>query len=133
MKTILITGMLLLLFSGGNVTLTVIAKNVQIGKGPVVVEIWESEEKFFKTPYAAKSLDSDKTSVIFSFDLKEGRYAISVYQDLNNNGKLDLGMFHKPAEPVGFGNNFRPRFSAPKYEDCAVDLNRALTQEIELK
>jgi uncharacterized protein (DUF2141 family) len=133
MKTILLILSMSLFLPGRNATLTVVARNVQVGKGPVIVEIWESEEMFFKKPIATQSLEPDRDPLRFSFDLKEGRYAISVYQDMNRNGKLDLGMFHKPTEPVGFGNNFRPKFSAPKFEDCAINLVTAATQEIDLK
>jgi uncharacterized protein (DUF2141 family) len=116
-----------------DVTLTVIAKNVQPGKGSVVAEIWNDEKLFLKKPFLVKSLKADHETLKFSFELPVGEYAISVYQDINDNKKLDLGMFHIPKEPVGFGNNFRPKFSAPPYKECAINLTDPTTQDIELK
>src|SRR5882757_8552190 len=122
MKIIILTAFLLNSFFPGEVTMTVIAKNVQVGKGTVFVSIWNDEKTFFKKPFVTKSLKADKATLDFSFDLPQGEYAISIYQDINDNKKLDLGIFNIPKEPVGFGNNFRPKFSAPKYKDCAVIL-----------
>ena len=120
------------LFTKGD-TLTVIAKNVQVGKGTVVVDIWDDEKMLFKKPFLEVSQKADHDTLAFSFVLPEGQYAISVYQDINDNKKLDLGLFGIPKEPTGFGNNFRPRFSAPKYKDCAILLTQSTTEEIELK
>jgi uncharacterized protein (DUF2141 family) len=114
-------------------TLTVISKNVEVGKGTVMVAIWNDEKLFLKTPFLSKSLPADQTSLEFSFVLPDGEYAISLFQDINNNGKLDLGLFNIPKEPTGFGNNFRPKFSAPKFKDCSVILVQSMTTEIELK
>ncbi len=114
-------------------TLTVIVKNVQTGKGTVAVAIWDDENLFLKKYFVAQSRKADKDTVAFSFVLADGRYAISVYQDINDNQKLDLGLFNIPKEPTGFGNNFRPRFSAPKFKDCAINLTQSATEEIELK
>ena len=116
-----------------DVTITVVAKNVQIGKGFVVVEIWSDEKMFLKKPLMSKTLKAVNQTLEFTFELTEGRYAISVYQDLNDNKKLDLGIFNIPKEPVGFGNNFRPKFSAPKFEDCTIFLFQSMKTEIELK
>ena len=113
--------------------LTIVAKNIRVGKGNVVAAIWKDENSFFKTPLTSRSLKADKQALEFSFELPEGEYAISVYQDINENNKLDLGIFNIPKEPVGFGNNFRPKFSAPKFRDCAVKLNESMKVEIELK
>src|SRR6516165_2493386 len=87
-------------FSSGDTTLTVLVKNVEVGKGTVVVEVWNDENLFFKKPMVSRSLKADSQSLEFSFELPGGRYAISAYQDINDNKKLDLGMFNKPKEPV---------------------------------
>ena len=34
------------------------------------------------------------------------------------------GVFHIPKEPTGFGNNFKPKFSAPAFDDCAVPVDK---------
>ncbi|MBO0931984.1 DUF2141 domain-containing protein [Fibrella aquatilis] len=96
---------------------------VAVGKGPVVVNIYDSADHFFKQAAYTKTVNDAQSTVTVLFDLPAGRYALSVYQDTNNNKRLDQGWFNVPTEPVGFGNNFRPRLSAPRFEDCAVLVN----------
>jgi uncharacterized protein (DUF2141 family) len=44
-----------------------------------------------------------------------GTYAIEVYQDLNNNGKMDSTFLGLPKEPYGFSRDARPRLSKPDF------------------
>jgi uncharacterized protein (DUF2141 family) len=63
--------------------------------------------------------------------LPAGNYAVSAYQDLNGNGKLDKNLVGIPSEPYGFSNNARPKFRAPNWDETRFEL-RADTQ-IEIK
>ncbi len=63
-------------------------------------------------------------------DLPAGEYAISVFLDENNNGRLDQNMLGIPRERFGFSNNPRILTGAPSYRDCAV---RVLDQENEME
>ncbi len=56
-------------------------------------------------------------------DLPFGKYAVTVFQDMNGNKKMDTGFLGIPTEPVAFSNNVHPRFSAPKWKDCEFDYN----------
>lgn len=56
------------------------------------------------------------------FDLTPGTYAVAVYHDLNDNDKIDKHFFGYPKEPFGLSKNFRPLFSAPSFEDIAIEL-----------
>ncbi len=66
-------------------------------------------------------------------DLPPGNYAISVYQDLNDNQKLDRGIFNQPVEPFGFSNSKHPYFRSPTFGQCDFNYNTQLTLQIELK
>lgn len=57
-------------------------------------------------------------TLLLRFDIPYGAYAIGVSHDLNGNGRLDRNLFGYPSEPFGFSRNFKPRFSAPSFEDC---------------
>lgn len=103
-----------------NTPVTIEVKNIQSGKGSVVVSLYDKEKDFFKTAYISKSKQANSGTLNFLFDIPNGTYAISIYQDIDNNGKLDLGWFNVPLEPIGLGNNFKPRFSAPTFNECAV-------------
>jgi uncharacterized protein (DUF2141 family) len=66
-------------------------------------------------------------------DLPPGRYAISVYQDLNDNQKLDRGIFNQPVEPFGFSNSKHPYFRSPTFEQCDFNFTSQMVLHIELK
>lgn len=51
-------------------------------------------------------------------NLAYGEYVVAVFQDLNGNGKLDTGLVGFPKEPYCFSNNYKPRFRAPRFDDC---------------
>ncbi|MFN3529697.1 MAG: DUF2141 domain-containing protein [Bacteroidia bacterium] len=67
--------------------------------------------------YQIKAAHGD--TLILRFDIPFGAYAIGVSHDLNGNGQLDRNIFGYPSEPFGFSRNFKPRFSAPTFEDCS--------------
>lgn len=62
-------------------------------------------------------------------DLAPGNYAVSVYEDLNGNHKLDANILGIPREPVGASNNPRPRMGPPRFNDCSFQLS-AIEQTI---
>jgi len=66
-------------------------------------------------------------------DIPPGEYAIALYQDINGDGKLNKNFIGYPKEPFGFSRNFKPKLSAPKFEDCNFLLDEAhSTQTINL-
>lgn len=53
----------------------------------------------------------------FSFkDIPKGDYAIAVFHDENNNGKLDENFLGIPKEGYGVSNNVLPKMNKPKFE-----------------
>lgn len=71
------------------------------------------------------SADSTDTEwVTFEFDsLVAGEYVISAFQDVNGNGKLDMG-WKGPKEPYGFSGP-RPRFM-PKFNDLKFEVGQSV-------
>ena len=57
-----------------------------------------------------------------ALDLPAGTYAVSLYEDLNGNHKLDHNWIGIPGEPVGASNNPAARFGAPKFAESAIHL-----------
>ncbi len=51
--------------------------------------------------------------------LPPGTYAVSVYEDLNGNRKLDHNFVGIPREPVGASNNPKERMGPPRFDDCS--------------
>ena len=110
-------------------TLTITFDNIseeQIGKD-IYVAFWKDNPADF--PKEDKIgfgdiLKIDSKNFKISKELKAGTYAFSAFIDLNGNGKLDKNFLGMPKEPFCFSNNFKPRFSAPDFEDCSFELKK---------
>ncbi len=55
-------------------------------------------------------------------DLPRGTYAVTVYEDLNGNHKLDHNLIGIPREPVGVSNNPSTHFGPPHFDECSFYL-----------
>ncbi len=55
-------------------------------------------------------------------DLPAGTYAASLYEDLNENHKLDHNVIGIPREPVGASRNPTNHFGPPRFDECAFRL-----------
>jgi uncharacterized protein (DUF2141 family) len=76
------------------------------------------------------------TNKNFTYEMNlpvKGKYAISVYQDINKNNKLDKNFFGAPTELFGFSNNPKVKFSAPDLASKLVTINTGSTRTIFLK
>lgn len=90
------------------------------------VYVFLCNDSIFDTPFTG--IDSvsfwvnyDKTQVEYEFkDVPAGQYAISTYQDVNGNHKLDKWIFG-PREPWGFSYSGKMVFP-PKFEDVSFNL-----------
>lgn len=58
-------------------------------------------------------------------ELPPGNYAVSVYEDLNGNHKLDHNLLGIPREPVGVSNNPAGHMGPPRFKDCLFHLGTA--------
>jgi len=64
-----------------------------------------------------KKITGTTEKVIFE-NVPYGTYAVSVFHDENNNGKLDKNFIGIPKEGVGVSNNPKIGMGGPKYEPC---------------
>ena len=104
---------------------------VSDAKGQMVLAIFNNEEGFLKEDIAHKYYSLKSTKCIVEFrDLKDGKYALSVFQDLNMNGELDTNFFGIPTEPYGFSNNAMGTFGPPNFTKASF--NYPETREISI-
>ncbi len=108
--------------------LKMVILNVQKNRGKIVVDIYKDKSDWLKIPFRKIILSTDESSKTASFDIPQGKYAVSIYQDISENGKLDQNFLGIPKEPIGFGNNYRP-FGKPKFESTVIEHNPASKPE----
>ncbi len=96
---------------------------LRVTKGTVYVSIYKDQPSFLKIgkEIATNVIKVGKKDTLvetcFS-GLAPGWYAIALYHDEDDNGKMNSGIFGIPLEPYGLSNNFRPKMSYPKFDQC---------------
>jgi len=113
--------------------LNIIVNNIKVGKGSVFVEVYNNNKDFIKNPFVSKRVKASNKNLYFTFTIANGIYAISAYQDINDNKKLDKGALGIPVEPYGLSNSFKPKFAAPNFNDCKFKVTQDTTITITLK
>lgn len=91
---------------------------------PGIIFVYLVDEEHSKVPLSGvllkiypdqNAVDAGFVSFLFS-NLEQGTYGIRCFQDLNNNGKLDKGLFG-PSEPWGFSWNKQPPPNGPSFSN----------------
>jgi uncharacterized protein (DUF2141 family) len=106
--------------------LTVELTNMKSDEGRLVYAMWSGPEGWLESNTVREGtspVSAGRSTLAFD-DLPYGEYAISVYHDRNDNGKLDTGLFRMPKEPLGTSNDAKIRFGPPKYEDAVFILDQ---------
>jgi uncharacterized protein (DUF2141 family) len=114
MKKAIIFFILILSFCGfcfsqtdNTVNVTVEINNIVVNGGKVYLVVFFTAESFKKeTPDLAVEVKYDKSSAIKEGPLPRGECVLFVFQDANNNVKLDCGLFGIPKEKFGISNYF---------------------------
>lgn len=120
-----------------DLTLTVVVVGATADGGAIAAALYASPDGFpGKVAKAAKVSQHPRTAAVDSFvfrGLAPGQYAVSVYHDLNSNGKLDANLFGVPKEPWGTSASVRPSLRAPRFEEGRIDLTTSTRIEIRVE
>jgi uncharacterized protein (DUF2141 family) len=85
-------------------------------------EVHESKDSVF----VGKILPIMNRGVYLKLDsLEYGYYAIKIFHDENNNGKIDLNFLGIPTEDYGYSNNVSGWFGPPKWEKTRFLFNQS--------
>ncbi|WP_194774462.1 DUF2141 domain-containing protein [Pararhodonellum marinum] len=142
MKNILIIFLPLLMvltnlpLADGELTLTV--ADVKSSDGVIRVLLFKSSDGFPDEPdkavkSASVKIEGNKAVVTFK-DLPQGTYALSVFHDSRNVGKLRTNALGIPRDGYGFSNNASGTFGPPSFEKAAFQVKAGQNKhEINLK
>ena len=90
------------------------------GKHVIFVALWQRDE-FLKHPVQQVRIEPH-AEPHFQFQVPIGRWAVSAFEDVNDNSILDMGAFG-PKEPSGFWHPFH-KWRKPRFEDVAVQIDQ---------
>lgn len=99
-------------------TLIVHATGFTNDAGRVLVQLansaadYDEDDQGFRT--AAADIERGTATIVFT-DIPYGDYAVKLFQDENDNQKLDMGLT-APKERYGFSNNATGMFGPPPWE-----------------
>lgn len=116
--------------------LTVTVRNVQSTQGKVRVALYNATAGFpDQLCWWCQMRPAQVGSVNVVFvGLPPGTYAVSVFHDMDNNGKLNTNFAGVPNEPYGFSRGARGLFGPPSFVTSSFTVGtQSLTEEIELK
>lgn len=137
MKGVIVTGLLLLsqFLNAQTVKLDVTVNKIKQVSGVMVISLYNKESSF---PIEGKEfrinlveVASHSVSTTFN-NLVPGEYAVALYHDQNSDEICNLGLFGIPKEGFGFSRNFRPKWSAPHYNDCKIEILKDMAITIDL-
>ncbi len=112
--------------------LTVIVNGLESDKGTMMIAIYTSEDNWLSSSQYRKSttIEDGVATVVFE-NIPLGVYGISTYQDENDNGKLDTGLFGIPKEPYASSRGAFGYFGPPKWIHAKFNVsNQFHTEEI---
>lgn len=119
----------LLVNSAWSATLTIDIKNVVSAQGTLHVEIM-NKAAYKTSSYQTTRPDVTVYAKLFPMatptmqvvvpDVPAGRYAVRVYQDLDEDGRFDMNFLGWPREPYGFSNDAHAWFGKPSFGKAAI-------------
>jgi uncharacterized protein (DUF2141 family) len=111
--------------SDTNADLTIDITDLRDAKGSIRISVYSAPDGFMKDDSKANakgvvSASADRKYI--TFHLPPGKYAVALFHDENDNGKLDTNFLGIPTEGYGVSNNPKPKFRAPRYKEALFDL-----------
>ena len=115
--------------------LTVKLTNIQSQNGVIEIGLYKDPERFPKVgqTHGMVRVKPNGHELIYHFvNLEAGPYAVCIYHDENNNKVCDKNLIGIPTEAYAFSNNFRPKWSAPVFDDCSTMVDKDKTISIKM-
>ncbi len=112
---------------GNLLDLVVEVYNIKDSEGQILLALYNEQLEFLGddilTEGSAQVQGMDEVTIHLR-GLTPGKYAISVYHDVNSNHQLDTKIFGIPKEPYGFSNDARKTFRAPRFDEAVFELRK---------
>lgn len=90
--------------------------------GQLIALVFDDADSFgsFREPVRREQFELGETNATYRIsNLPEGDYAVVLFWDENNNGRLDRNFMGIPSEPIALTNNYRPK-GPPSFQRARV-------------
>ena len=106
--------------------------HISSNKGEILIALYSTDKGFPGGKEGATrtvKANAQKGNLVIAIDdVAPGTYAIALFHDTNNDGKLNFNFLGIPKEGYGFSNNASNLFSAPKFKQAAFIHKEMVTQ-----
>ncbi|HLV40783.1 MAG TPA: DUF2141 domain-containing protein [Brumimicrobium sp.] len=117
------------------VDITVVVTNITTLEGSIELGVFNTSKSFLNKGEEYRTYSQKATNNTLTFHLKglkKDDYAISLYQDINSDGKCNLNVLLRPSEPYGFSNNIKLKLFKPSFDDCKLTADKNMVIKIKL-
>jgi uncharacterized protein (DUF2141 family) len=102
--------------------LTIRIEGVEQAAGTFHIAVFEADGWEENQTVASGRLAAEEGAELTLTGLAPGAYGIKIFQDVDDNGQLNLGMWGIPSEPYGFSNNAPARGGPPSFRQASFNL-----------
>lgn len=128
-------------YAAGALSLEVKVTEIRTSKGKMGWALFSQKKGFpgdrdkaVQKGYWELNRDPKTNSAVYKIEnVPPGEWAVSVYQDEDNDQKLDSNWIGIPKEPVGVSMNPKPRMGPPKFKSALFAFGPAQNNSIEIK
>jgi uncharacterized protein (DUF2141 family) len=104
-----------------NITVTV--KGIDSNEGQIFLALYDNESDFLDKSFkGTKSKIQNNQCVVTFENIPSGVYAVSIFHDANDNGKMDTNFMGIPKEDYGCSNDASGFMGPPKWSDAKFEL-----------
>lgn len=97
--------------------------HVKHDRGKLFIAIYNNDEDWLKQEVTGAIVSiKDGYSEAILRGLPAGKYAVSLFHDENDNGKMDTNWIGIPKEPYACSRGARGRFGPPKWTDAVFEI-----------
>jgi uncharacterized protein (DUF2141 family) len=114
-------------------SITVTVDSIESNDGKIFFALYNKETNFLDEAFKGtkNTIENNQCTVTFK-NIPEGVYAVSIFHDENNNGKMDTNFIGIPKEDYGCSNNASGFMGPPKWSDAKFELKADQTLSISL-
>ena len=106
-------------------TIVVAISGIEKNQGTVRIGLYNRKSTFavYDKVFKGGELNADKNGVTYTFTaIPSGTYALAVWHDEDNDGKIDKNFFGAPAEKYGFSKNCYGILSPPDFDKVSFKI-----------
>lgn len=116
-----------------NYSIKVIVVEADNDDGKIFIAVYNSEKHFLEKMFkGTKSKITNNTCTVTFENIPSGMYAVSIFHDENDNGKMDKNFMGIPKEDYGCSNDASGFMGPPKWKDAKFELKADKTITITL-